>query len=106
MKTISPDELQKLMASEPQLPLLDVRTRAEFAEVHVPQARNIPLDELQPGALPFDKERPVYLICRTQPRAMRAAESLAREGFTQLVVIAGGTLAWVEAHLPVKRPNH
>jgi rhodanese-related sulfurtransferase len=103
MKTISPIELQKLITSEPLLTLLDVRTPVEFAEVHVPQARNIPLDELQPGALGLQKEQPVYLLCRTQQRAGKAAEKFAREGFTQTVVVTGGTLAWIDANLPVER---
>lgn len=103
MKTISPIELQKLLAAQPGLPLLDVRTPMEFAEVHVPQARNVPLDELQPGALQFSKDQPVYLLCRSGQRATKAAEKLAKAGFVQAVVITGGTLAWIDANLPVTR---
>jgi rhodanese-related sulfurtransferase len=103
MKTISPNELQSLLSARNDLQLLDVRTPAEFAEVHVPQARNIPLDELRPDALHFQKDQPIYLLCRTQQRATRAAEKFAREGFIQPVVVAGGTQAWVEANLPVER---
>jgi len=103
MKTISPIELQKLLAAQPDVPLLDVRTPVEFSEVHVPQARNIPLDELPPGAFQFSKSQPVYLLCRSGQRAAKAAEKLSRDGFTQPVVIEGGTLAWIEANLPVTR---
>lgn len=42
MKTIAPAGLQKLLATQPGLPVLDVRTPAEYAEAHVPQARNVP----------------------------------------------------------------
>jgi len=103
MAAISPIQLHDLLAARPDLPLLDVRTPVEFAEVHVPQARNVPLDELRPGAVPFPKDQPVYLLCRSGQRATKAAEKLAREGFRQPVVIAGGTLAWIEANLPVTR---
>ena len=103
MKTISPIELQKLLAAQPDVPLLDVRTPVEFSEVHVPQARNIPLDELPLGAFQFSKSQPVYLLCRSGQRAAKAAEKLSRDGFTQPVVIEGGTLAWIEANLPVTR---
>ena len=102
MKTISPIELQNLLAAQPGLPLLDVRTPVEFAEVHVPQARNVPLDELQPGALQISKDQPVYLLCRSGQRATKAAEKLAQAGF-QPIVITGGTLAWIDANLPVTR---
>ena len=103
MKTISPAELQNLLVANPDLPLLDVRTPVEFSEVHVPQARNVPLDELRPGTLTLRKDEPVYLLCRTSNRATKAAEKFAKEGFTQPIVIEGGTLAWVAANLPVVR---
>ena len=107
MKTISPIELQKLLAAKPDLPLLDVRTPVEFAEVHVPQARSIPLDEINPrelaGSAQVRKDQPVYLLCRSGQRATRAAEKFAKEGFTDPVVVEGGTLAWMEANLPVTR---
>ena len=107
MKTIAPAELQKLLAAQPGLPLLDVRTPVEYAEVHVPQARNVPLDQLSPKAL-FDAGRlpqgqPVYLLCRSGGRATKAAEQFAWEGFDQGIVVAGGTQAWIDAGLPVTR---
>jgi rhodanese-related sulfurtransferase len=107
MKTITPVELQTLLAAEPNAPVLDVRTPVEFAEVHVPQARNVPLDGLNPTALAgsgqASKNRPVYLLCRSGQRAAKAAKRFASEGFAEPVVIEGGTLAWIEANLPVVR---
>jgi rhodanese-related sulfurtransferase len=94
--------LQNLLTAQPDLPLLDVRTPVEFAEVHVPQARNVPLDELQPGALQISKDQPVYLLCRSGQRATKAADKLAQAGF-QPILITGGTLAWIDANLPVTR---
>ena len=103
MKTIAPAELQKILAAQPSAPVIDVRTPVEFAEVHVPQARNVPLDELKPGLLGLPKDQPVYLLCRSGQRATKAAEKLAKEGFAQPVVVEGGTLAWIGANLPVTR---
>jgi rhodanese-related sulfurtransferase len=103
MKTISPVELQTILAAQPSATLLDVRTPVEFAEIHVPQARSIPLDELNPSSLQLPKSEPVYLLCRSGQRATKAAEKFSREGFAQPIVIAGGTLAWVDAGLPVTR---
>jgi rhodanese-related sulfurtransferase len=103
MKTISPIELQNLLIAHPDLPLFDVRTPVEFSEVHVPQARNVPLDELRPGTLPLAKDEPVYLLYRTSNRAAKAAEKFTSVGFTRPIVLEGGTLAWIEANLPVVR---
>jgi rhodanese-related sulfurtransferase len=103
MNTIFPVELQKILASQPSAPVIDVRTPVEFAEVHVPSARSVPLDELKPGSLQLEKNQPVYLLCRSGQRAAKAAEKFAKEGFTQPVVVEGGTLAWIDANLPVTR---
>ena len=107
MKTIAPIELRQVLETNPNAVVLDVRTPVEYAEVHVPQARNEPLDKLQPaillgsGGLP--KDQPVYLLCRSGLRATKAAEKLTKAGFAQAVVVDGGTLAWIEAGLPVDR---
>jgi rhodanese-related sulfurtransferase len=103
MKTITPAELQSILTAQPAAAVIDVRTPLEYAEVHVPTARSLPLDELIPGALALPKDQPVYLLCRSGQRATKAAERLAKDGFTQPVVVAGGTLAWIEANLPVTR---
>ena len=60
-------------------------------------------DELKPGSLPLPKDQPVYLLCRSGQRATKAAEKFGKEGFTQPVVVEGGTLAWIDAGLPVNR---
>jgi rhodanese-related sulfurtransferase len=107
MKTIAPNELQHQLAAQPDAPLLDVRTPAEFSSVHVPQARNIPLDTLDPQALYaaglLPKGQPVYILCQSGGRATRAAEKFAGQGFDEAVVVEGGTAAWIDAKLPVER---
>ena len=107
MKTIKPAELQSLLTTQPGLTVLDVRTPVEFAEVHVPQARNEPLDKFDPKSLlttgQLSKDHPVYLLCRSGGRASKAAEKAAREGLDNAVVVEGGTLAWIDAGLPVDR---
>ena len=83
MKTITSAELQKVLATQPSLPVIDVRTPVEFTEVHVPEARNVPLDELKPGSLQLQKDQPVYLLCRSGGRATKAAEKFAKDGFAE-----------------------
>ncbi len=107
MKTIPPAELQDLLMRDPALALVDVRTPLEFDEVHVPQARNFPLDRFEPDSLlatgAIAKDQPVYLLCRSGARAAKAAEKLAKNGSDQGVIVEGGTQGWIEAGLPVHR---
>jgi rhodanese-related sulfurtransferase len=103
MKTISPVELQNILTAQPLSPVIDVRTPMEFADVHVPQAQSIPLNELEPRSLALPRDQPVYLLCRSGQRATKAAQKFVREGYLQPIVVEGGTLAWIEANLPVTR---
>jgi rhodanese-related sulfurtransferase len=107
MKTITPVELQKRLQADPNVLLLDVRTPVEYAEVHIPQARNEPLGRLQPenfsAANGSPDGRPVYLLCQTGGRAAKAAEKFAATGQDRGVVVEGGTQAWIKASLPVAR---
>ena len=109
MNTIAPLELQKRLAADTTLPLLDVRTPVEYAEVHVPLALNVPLDTLDPAGLlasrSLSPRQPVYILCRSGARAVKAAEKFAAGGFDNSVVVEGGTQAWIDAGLPVERGN-
>lgn len=107
MKTITPRQLNERLQQDEKLHLLDVRTPAEHAEIHVPGVKLIPLDRLDAGQLAglngFAKDQPVFLLCRSGSRAKQAAQQLENGGFSQCQVVEGGTLAWAEAGLPVNR---
>ena len=107
MATITASALYELLQDNPAQNVIDVRTPVEYAEVHVAVAKNVPLDALNPATLyeaqNLSIERPVYILCRSGQRASKAATQLAQGGFPNSVVVEGGTLAWVEAGLPVNR---
>jgi rhodanese-related sulfurtransferase len=101
MKTITPHQLHERRKQEGNLQVIDVRTPAEHAEIHVQGVQLIPLDRL--NQVPLIKDQPVYLLCRSGSRAKQAAEQLERSGYAECVVVEGGTMAWAEAGLPVNR---
>jgi rhodanese-related sulfurtransferase len=105
--TISPQELSDLRRSGAAVELIDVRTPAEFREVHVEFARNVPLDQLDPQALLAQRGeadgRPLYFICRSGGRGKMACDKMAAAGFACAVNVEGGTLACEAAGLPVVR---
>jgi rhodanese-related sulfurtransferase len=103
---ISPQRLAELCQAE-KIDLIDVRTPVEFREVHVEHARNVPLDRLDPVALLQARngcrDEPLYVICRSGSRGRQACEKFLAAGFPNVVNVEGGTLACVEAGLPVVR---
>lgn len=79
--------------------LIDVRTPAEFGEVHIEGSRLMPLDRLRPGEVNDDS----VIVCRSGKRAAQALEKLQAAGCERLRVLEGGVTAWEQAGLPVKR---
>lgn len=107
MPTITATALHELLQDNAPQNVIDVRTPVEFAEVHVAAAKSVPLDSLDPEHLHehhrLSIEKPVYILCRSGQRATKAADQLAKAGFPNSIVVEGGTLAWIEAGLPVNR---
>jgi rhodanese-related sulfurtransferase len=106
MKTITATELARLHAANPGLELLDVRTPAEFGEVHLSFATNVPLDRLNPRELVSARkggEAPVYVICRSGKRGAMACERIAAAGLDEVYNVEGGTEAAIAAGLPAVR---
>lgn len=107
MKTITVQELQRILASPEPVDLIDVRTPAEYAAVHVPRARLCQLDGLDCGAVLASRQgashSPIYILCHSGVRAGKAAAKFAEAGFDDAVVVEGGTQAWVDAGLPAER---
>ena len=105
--TITPRELADLCKEGKKVDLIDVRTPVEFEEVHVEIARNVPLDQLDATALMQRRNgsanEPLYLICRSGSRGRQACETFIKAGFSNAVNIEGGTMACVDAGLPVVR---
>jgi rhodanese-related sulfurtransferase len=105
--TITPRELDELRRRGHAVELIDVRTPAEYREVHAEPARLVPPDCLNPEAIMRARSGsegdPLYTICRSGSRGRQAAEKFHAAGFTNVVNVEGGTLAWAQAGLPVVR---
>lgn len=83
--------------------VLDVREPAEFAAGHLPNARNIPIAELDKRAGELAAGKPVLVCCASGSRSGRAAAVLRKAGHEQVFNLAGGIQAWRQAGLPVVR---
>ena len=91
--TISPRELQDRIQSGEKVELIDVRTPAEYREVHVTFAKNTPLESFDAGAVlaQYPQTSPLFVICRSGSRGKQACEKLQAAGGTNVVNVEGGT---------------
>ncbi len=70
--------------------IVDVRTRGEFADGHIKDSLNIPLDKLgdQLNKL-ANKEKPIITCCASGIRSSQALRFLKQKGYT--LVVNGGS---------------
>ena len=88
---ISQAEARKMMETQTGYILLDVRTRKEYDEGHIPDAICVPNEAIQktpPGELP-DKNQLILVYCRSGRRSKAAAQKLADMGYTNIIDFGG-----------------
>ena len=89
---IDADEFAMDLPFDPKMKVVDVRRETEFADGHVPGARNIPLETLMdPGTMAeFEDNENIYMHCAGGYRSVIAASLFKRQGIHNLHNIIGG----------------
>lgn len=93
-KAKDPEAAKKMISSGAVV--IDVRTTDEFAEGHLPQAVNIPIEDWGTRmadvekAAGTDKAKPIVVYCASGQRAGKAKEQLGTAGYSN--VVNGGGL--------------
>ena len=94
-KQVTGEEALKMMSESKDYIILDVRTKAEYAEGHIKGAINIPNETIgneDIAELP-NKEQLIFVYCRSGNRSKQAAAKLATNGYTGIVDM-GGINTW------------
>lgn len=89
---IEADELAMDIPFDENLVIVDVRRETEFADGHVKDAINLPLQELtDPGNMAqFEEHHNLYIHCGGGYRSIIAASLLKRQGIHNLRNVSGG----------------
>jgi len=98
-------ETEELRLRSGSVVLIDVRGPDEFNTPpgHLPGAINIPLPDLPDRAAEVAAHaRPIVLVCKTDRRSARAAETLLAAGVRDVAILRGGTDGWHEQGLPLE----
>ena len=102
---IDTTELRRSLASANAPMVIDVRQPEEFSAPpgHLPGAVNVPLAGVADRAAEFaDGHRPIVLVCKTDRRSARAAETLQAAGLRDVAVLRGGTDGWHQQGLALE----
>ncbi len=88
------DELKKKIELNESMIVLDVREAAEYVFNHIPEAISIPLGELDERAVELQKEKEIFVVCRTGNRSGMAAQKLKEKGFDKVYNVIPGMSEW------------
>ena len=105
---VTPQEAATVMgqrANDEAFMVLDVRTPGEFSEGHLQGARNIDFTspEFRDRVRSLNRNRTYLVYCRSGNRSGKALEVFRELGFTSILHMDGGTLAWNAAGLPLEK---
>ncbi len=101
VQKINPVELNGKLGDD--LQLIDCRTPKEFAEGHLKGAKIINyydsdfLNEMSK----LDKDKVLYIYCRSGNRSGKAAKKLETIGFTKIYDLKGGIISWKKNNLEI-----
>ncbi len=83
--------------SNTKVQLVDVRSPIEYRSGHIKDAVNIDFfdsNNFEKSFSKMNKEKPVYLYCRSGSRSRQAAHKLIRMGFVKIYDLKGGYMRW------------
>ena len=104
LKTISPEDLHRLVGAPQHLSVFDVNSTQSWTQAHVPGAKHLDPVEYQEGDLPADKSDMLVFycsnpMCRKAPNAARRATKL---GYGNVRVMSAGISGWLAKNLPTE----
>jgi rhodanese-related sulfurtransferase len=94
---------ERTTAAEGGALLLDVREPNEFQAIRAEGAVLLPMSTFVSRMAELPKDREILVICQSGNRSAAVTGHLLRNGWTDVVNVAGGTTEWAKAGLPTRR---
>lgn len=91
----------RTLIGRPDVILLDLRAKSEFAAFHVDGALNLDFGELR--SKPYWRSKTVVLLGngKAESQLYAACADMKRKGYKQVRVLRGGMIQWLENSMPV-----
>lgn len=88
---INNDDLENIIKNNKNTLILDVRSVGEFRSGHIPNAKNIPVQELSSKINNLDKYKDddIVVYCASGGRSSSAANILSKNGFNKVYDLGG-----------------
>jgi rhodanese-related sulfurtransferase len=105
IQEVDSETLHRRLADRERVRLLDIRGRGEIAQGAIPGAEHLPMHliPLRLSEIPRDEE--VVLYCRSGARSYHACMYLMQQGYTRVVNLRGGIMAWARHGFEIGLPS-
>ena len=103
LSEIDPIELKRRLNKGDKPTILDVREPWEITTASIAGTVNIPMGDIPARREELDPEREIIVMCHHGVRSAQVAMYLARNGFANILNLAGGIDAWSEIDPSVPR---
>lgn len=96
IKNVTASEVYMLINEDSEFVILDVRTREEYNNGHIPGAKLVPVQILpmKLAEIIKYKDKPVLVYCASGGRSPRAVETLANNSFKNIYHLSRGIYSW------------
>jgi len=95
MKEITVQELKAMQDKKEDFQLIDIREEYEFDICNL-GGELIPMGEIMDNIDKVSKDKKVVVHCRSGKRSASVIQMLEQQGFTNLINLKGGIMAWAE----------
>lgn len=107
IKNVDAATFKELIEKEDGI-VLDVRTPEEVASGHIPNASTINIydEDFEAKINMMQKDKTIYVYCKSGGRSSQAAQLLQKNGFDKVYNLDGGTMAWENSNYPLTAPSN
>ncbi len=107
IKNVDAATFKELIEKEDGI-VLDVRTPEEVASGHIPNASTINIydEDFEAKINMMQKDKTIYVYCKSGGRSSQAAQLLQKNGFDKVYNLDGGTMAWENNNYPLTAPSN
>jgi rhodanese-related sulfurtransferase len=85
--------------------LLDIRTQAEISQGVIPDSLPLPMHLLPLRLNELPRDRDLVLYCRSGGRSYQACNYMMQQGWTNVLNLRGGILAWASQGFGISVPS-
>jgi rhodanese-related sulfurtransferase len=98
---MTPEQVQQAMSSTKSPLLLDVREQYEWNQLHIIEARHMPMNRVPDQLADLPTDRPIVVFCAHGSRSFGVAHFLRKQGY-DAYNMRGGITQWYIAGGPVE----